>query len=630
MNNDLNNNKSLFDETILNDPDDDDSDQHIKTKIIKCKTNNQQIQPNSYNILTSNGSTTQRSNDNPTEHTSLKLHIRVCSPSATDTPTSIHDSTEHHQLPTKIISRKFFNSNELTHSKQQQQQQPRRFTSTRRTSLIETDSPSIYDLPKTQRTTTISDENNLKKVNDNKRKFTHESQEKKRSKLPTNRTSKQPAAVQTRSSTRLKQKQTPTSSKRTKRQPSTELLTSQTSTDDLPVGEYQNRLSLPTKRLENAACQTTDDIIEIFHQSNQTDRLIKSDKSTYTDFLDQPLCENSTQTTRKDEQETQTTDLNCPHDSQVYFYQLKDNQTQCEEFSDEYSSSPLPTSVSPAQFFDQQQTLSSPYMDFSLTNNNHDRLQIFQNLIHTEEHPNGGASLIRTYYNEFLHLSNENASLFVNYFFNLVYGEMNQRAKYSIGVLHDGARYLPDLVDYFSLTYPKMIVKTSNLLNSKEVLTTTMGEYRNHLVQTYCNGTFRYGPLLSISLVGKVTGKEECGDYFPTFIDKLEENPFLQCVMPWGPYSSVQMKTRTDSDDGPILWVRPGEQYVPTGEHKSCHPKKRLANELRNLTFTGRGSEPREVLVEDRTKPHSDHCDADGIETTAAVGILKAVHCGTP
>ncbi|CAF4636622.1 unnamed protein product, partial [Rotaria magnacalcarata] len=80
---------------------------------------------------------------------------------------------------------------------------------------------------------------------------------------------------------------------------------------------------------------------------------------------------------------------------------------------------------------------------------------------HIEEHPNGGASLIRTYYNEFVRLSNEDAHLFVNYFFNLVYGEVNQRAKYSIGVLHDGARYLPDLVDYFSLNYPKMVVKTT-------------------------------------------------------------------------------------------------------------------------------------------------------------------------
>jgi len=452
--------------------------------------------------------------------------------------------------------------------------------------------------------------------------------------------SSNPPVIQTRSSSRLKQKYNPhhhQNDKRSatiKRHLSTELITTSTSdhstttTDDLSIGEYKY-ISSSSKQYQTNECQTTDDIIEVYHQSIQTNHLIKSDKSTYTDFIDQPLCENSTQTIRKEEQETQTTDLNCPNDSQVYFYDLKHSQTQCDGLSDQCSSSPSPIS-SPINLYDQQQRLSSPYIDFSLTNSNNDRLQLFQNLIHTEEHPNGGASLIRTYYNEFLHLSNENANLFVSYFFNLVYGEINQRAKYSIGVLHDGARYLPDLVDYFSLSYPKMIVKTSNIINSKEVLTTTMGEYRNRLVQTYSNGTFRYGPLMSISLVGKVTGKEECGDYFPTFIDKLEENPFLQCVMPWGPFSSIKMKSRTDSNDGPILWVRPGEQYVPTAEHKSCHPKKRMANELKNLTFTGRGTDPREVLAEDRTKPHSDHCDGDGVETTAAVGILKAVHCGTP
>jgi lysine-specific demethylase 9 len=121
------------------------------------------------------------------------------------------------------------------------------------------------------------------------------------------------------------------------------------------------------------------------------------------------------------------------------------------------------------------------------------------------------------------------------------------------------------------------------------------------------------------------------GDYFPTLIDKLEENPFLRCVMPWGPLSSQSMMSRMDSNDGPILWIRPGEQYVPTAEQRNHqHPKKRMANELRHLTYTGRGTEAREILVEDRTKPHSDHCDGNGIETTAAVGIVKAVHAGTP
>lgn len=39
--------------------------------------------------------------------------------------------------------------------------------------------------------------------------------------------------------------------------------------------------------------------------------------------------------------------------------------------------------------------------------------------------------------------------------------------------------------------------------------------------------------------------------------------------------------------------------------------------------------EAREVLVEDRTKAHADHV-GEGTDrlTTAAVGLLKAVHCG--
>ncbi|CAF0901297.1 unnamed protein product [Adineta steineri] len=664
--NDLNNN---------NDKIDDNDDQHIKSKIIKCKTNNQQSQISSYNILTSNGSssTTIRSIDVPNEHTSIKLHIRrVCSPSSSTETLSIHPTTNllfqsqqpnelNEQLTPKIIPKQFFNTttestttSSSTTTSTIQNNIPRRVISTRRTSLIETDfshiTTSLQELPKPiiHNHNNIYDENTLKKqttkTNGYKRKSQNEQQEKKRQKLTTktikqqiNNTKSANLLVQTRSSSRLKQKHQPTNEHQLstiKRRLSTELVTPSTSdlstsTDNNLHNEYKYLYSSTIKSQSTSECQTTDDIIEIFHQSIQTNCLVKSDKSTYTDFLDQQLCENSTQTIQKDEQETQTTNLNCPNDSQVYLCQTTTSQIQCDGIPIRIKSpSPITSPILMNSSINQR--LSSPYIDLSITNSNNDRLQLFQNLIHTEEHPNGGASLIRTYYNEFVRLSEENANLFVNYFFNTVYGESNQRAKYAIGVLHDGARYLPDLIDYFSLTYPKMIVKTTNMLNSKEVLTTTMGEYRNRVVQTYSNGTFRYGPLMSISLVGKVTGREECGDYFPIFLDKLEENPFLQSVMPWGTLASENMKSRTDSNDGPILWVRPGEQYVPTAEHKSCHPKKRMANELRNLTFTGRGTDPREVLVEDRTRPHSDHCDSDGLETTAAVGILKAVHVGTP
>ena len=37
------------------------------------------------------------------------------------------------------------------------------------------------------------------------------------------------------------------------------------------------------------------------------------------------------------------------------------------------------------------------------------------------------------------------------------------------------------------------------------------------------------------------------------------------------------------------------------------------------------------MVIQDRTKAHADHVD-QGFErmTTAAVGILKAIHCGEP
>lgn len=45
--------------------------------------------------------------------------------------------------------------------------------------------------------------------------------------------------------------------------------------------------------------------------------------------------------------------------------------------------------------------------------------------------------------------------------------------------------------------------------------------------------------------------------------------------MPWGPLSIVQMETPEESNDGPILWIRPGEQLVPTVDFKSPLRRRR-------------------------------------------------------
>ena len=45
--------------------------------------------------------------------------------------------------------------------------------------------------------------------------------------------------------------------------------------------------------------------------------------------------------------------------------------------------------------------------------------------------------------------------------------------------------------------------------------------------------------------------------------------------------------------------------------------------------YLPRSGECRETFVEDRTKAHADHVgEGPDRMTTAAVGLLKAVHCG--
>lgn len=55
--------------------------------------------------------------------------------------------------------------------------------------------------------------------------------------------------------------------------------------------------------------------------------------------------------------------------------------------------------------------------------------------------------------------------------------------------------------------------------------------------------------------------------------------------MPWGDASIVRMDSPQESNDGPILWIRPGEQMLPTAElnaNKSPAKRKRTGiNELR-------------------------------------------------
>ncbi|XP_067863831.1 lysine-specific demethylase 9-like isoform X2 [Heptranchias perlo] len=252
----------------------------------------------------------------------------------------------------------------------------------------------------------------------------------------------------------------------------------------------------------------------------------------------------------------------------------------------------------------------------------------FAHFIHVEHQPNGGAPVLHAYMDELSFLSPVEMERFAEEFLSLTFSENEKSAAhYVMAIVHGAAAYLPDFLDYFAFNFPNTPVKME-ILGKKDIETTTISNFRTQVSRTYCCGTYRAGPMRQISLVGAVD--EEVGDYFPEFLDMLEESPFLKMTLPWGIMSNLQLQCRSQSDDGPIMWVRPGEQMIPTADMpKSPFKRRRSMNEIKNLQYLPRASEPREILFEDRTRAHADHV-GQGFDwkSTAAVGVLKAVQYG--
>ncbi|CAH2060955.1 unnamed protein product, partial [Iphiclides podalirius] len=253
----------------------------------------------------------------------------------------------------------------------------------------------------------------------------------------------------------------------------------------------------------------------------------------------------------------------------------------------------------------------------------------YHRLMRVETHPNGGASVVYLYQHDVEMLSEHQQESLAKEFLNLVFSEDSGGwARFVCGVVRGAAGRLPCLLRYLAERHPALVVKAGVLARASDIETTTVSRYHQQVQQSYAAGTFRCGPLHQISLVGTV--HEEVGGYFPDMLSMLAECPFLKLTMPWGPMSAVDMEPQ-ESNDGPILWIRPGEQLVPTAELGKSPIKKRRTgiNELRNLQYLPRWSEAREFLFEDRTRAHADHV-GHGLDriTTAAVGVLKAIHCG--
>lgn len=153
----------------------------------------------------------------------------------------------------------------------------------------------------------------------------------------------------------------------------------------------------------------------------------------------------------------------------------------------------------------------------------------FRKYYHIETHSNGGAQILYMFQNEIKHMDKYAMKDLVSEFFKLAFAEdSNGKAHFVMAVVRGAASYLPDLLTYMAENYPTLTVKNGLLNRSSDLETTTMAAYNENVIKHYDSGTYRYGPLHQVSLVG--TAHEEVGGYFPDFLDLLQENPFLNAV----------------------------------------------------------------------------------------------------
>ena len=202
--------------------------------------------------------------------------------------------------------------------------------------------------------------------------------------------------------------------------------------------------------------------------------------------------------------------------------------------------------------------------DYMIRNTSHVDSK-FGKYIHVDTDPNGGASVLHAYIDEIAKIKEEYVDEFVDDFLCLVFKEQIEGVSNAVmGIVHGAAARLPEPTEYLSNHHPNHMVITEGLGKKSDLETISITDFYQRVENTFCNGTYRAGPLNQFSLVGTVDG--ESGGLFPEILDKLEEDPFLYRTLPWGTLSSMHMLDRKESNDGPILWVRPGEQMVPMGD----------------------------------------------------------------
>jgi lysine-specific demethylase 9 len=109
----------------------------------------------------------------------------------------------------------------------------------------------------------------------------------------------------------------------------------------------------------------------------------------------------------------------------------------------------------------------------------------YSRFFHIEVHPNGGASFVHMYQDEIAGLTDEEMDELVDEYFQVVFSEDgNGFANHVMGIVHDAAAYLPDLLEHMAESYPNLTVKAGVLGRNSDIETSTMTQYNEQVSET--------------------------------------------------------------------------------------------------------------------------------------------------
>lgn len=107
----------------------------------------------------------------------------------------------------------------------------------------------------------------------------------------------------------------------------------------------------------------------------------------------------------------------------------------------------------------------------------------YERFFHIELHTNGGASVVHLYQDEINELSPEEMDELVDEFFAVAFSEdADGSANHVMGIVHDAAGYLPDLLEHMSENYSTLTVKAGVMGRNSDIETSTMYQYNEQVI----------------------------------------------------------------------------------------------------------------------------------------------------